>query len=232
MKKAVFVLIVCFTFTSNIASSQSMGLSFSYFIPKDGYFSTPISPFSIRGIGLDFTDFISLETGASLYRMSGMRIKDVPFESPEPFAGPFFSIYVPLQLKFNLYFSNQSLHFKGGGFGFYNFDTKLMDGNIDRALRDHLDWALVNSDFKVDNNLGVGWMAGAEYIIYLTDQFGINLEANYLAGDTKANLQGTYTGLPTDGSNIVTEEVIFPESAIDFTGWEFSVGLLFETGRR
>ncbi|HEY8512790.1 MAG TPA: hypothetical protein VIL31_12610, partial [Cyclobacteriaceae bacterium] len=55
--------------------AQDFGLSFSYFLPKNGYFSTPISPFSIRGVGVDITNFLAVETGASLYRMSGLNVK-------------------------------------------------------------------------------------------------------------------------------------------------------------
>src|SRR5690606_38500619 len=68
------ILLVSFLFCATAGLAQNVGLSFSYFIPKDGYFSTPISPFSIRGLGVDLTRNIALETGASLYRMSGLNM--------------------------------------------------------------------------------------------------------------------------------------------------------------
>src|SRR5205085_2016658 len=98
MKKYLFVIAICFTgFT---ASAQEVGLSFSYFIPRNGYFSTPISPFSFRGVGFNINRFIAFETGGSLYRMSGLNIMGLPFESREPLVGPNFTLFVPVELVF------------------------------------------------------------------------------------------------------------------------------------
>src|SRR6187431_1850304 len=102
--------------------AQDFGLSFSYFIPKNGYFSTPVSPFSIRGLGFDINKFLALETGATLYRMSGLNMKDLPFESKDPLVGPNFTIFVPVELVFQLKGNNVEFDIKGGGFGFFGFD--------------------------------------------------------------------------------------------------------------
>ncbi|MBR9999575.1 MAG: hypothetical protein KFF73_11420, partial [Cyclobacteriaceae bacterium] len=77
--------------------SQDIGMSFSFFFPENGYFSIPVSPFSIRGLGIHPTDFFSIESGFSLYRMSGLNVTDLPFESEDPLMGPMFSIFVPLE---------------------------------------------------------------------------------------------------------------------------------------
>src|SRR5688500_4675659 len=107
------------SFSSCSAFSQQFGLSFSYFIPKNGDFSTPISPFSIRGLGVDLNRYIALETGASLYRMSGLNIKDLPFESKKSLVGPNFTILIPAEIVFNLKGSSVEFAIKGGVFGFY-----------------------------------------------------------------------------------------------------------------
>src|SRR6476620_4709182 len=91
-------LVLVMMLSASLAHAQQFGLSFSYFIPKNGYFSTPISPFSIRGIGVNLTNFLALETGASLYRMSGLNLKGLPYESKEPLIGPNFTIFVPAEL--------------------------------------------------------------------------------------------------------------------------------------
>ena len=70
-----FVHLLFFVTLSISTCAQDFGLSFSYFLPKNGYFSTPISPFSIRGLGVDLNRFVALEAGASLYRMSGLNVK-------------------------------------------------------------------------------------------------------------------------------------------------------------
>src|SRR6478736_3138456 len=124
MRKLLFFVLLAIA--SLTAQAQNMGLSFSYFIPKNGYFSTPISPFSIRGIGVDLNKYIALETGASLYRMSGLNVKDLPFESKEPIGGPSFTIFVPAELVFKIIQARQvQFDIKGGGFFFYGFAQKL-----------------------------------------------------------------------------------------------------------
>ena len=95
MRKLILILIL--VFASLIMKGQDFGLSFSYFIPKNGYFSVPVTPFSIRGVGFDITRFFAIESGFTLYRISGMGVKGLPFESKSPLIGPFFSMMVPLE---------------------------------------------------------------------------------------------------------------------------------------
>jgi hypothetical protein len=209
-------------------SAQNLGLSFSYFIPKNGYFSTPISPFSIRGIGTDLTRHIALETGASLYRMAGLSMKDLPMESKDPFVGPNFTIFIPAEIVFQFKGAQAELDLKGGVFGFYGFSQKLNYGNIDRAIRKMEGWEVANSTLTYTNKPGWGYHAGAEVTLYLNSQFGISLESNYLIGSSALPLKGSYTG---GTQTIQTVEVgdAFKDGKIDFTGLEFSIGLIFNT---
>lgn len=207
--------------------AQDFGLSFSYFIPRNGYFSTPISPFSIRGIGVDLTPFLAIETGASLYRMSGLNMKDLPFESKSPLIGPNFTIFVPVELVVQLKGNGLQFDIKGGGFFFYGMDNKINYGNMDRAIREYEDWTVVNSEFTFDNNPGFGYHAGVELTVYVSDQLGISLECNYLIGQAKFPLQGSYTGGDT---NLETKTASYDDAKIDLTGLEFSIGLIFSSG--
>ena len=207
---------------------QQFGLSFSYFIPKDGYFSTPISPFSIRGVGVDLNRFIALETGASLYRMSGLNIKDLPFETRDALVGPNFTILVPAEIVFQLKGSSVEFDIKGGVFGFYGFSQKLNYGNLDRAIRKYENWEVANSNFEYDNKPGWGYLFGAELTVYVTQQLGISLETNYLMGDSKFPLKGNYTG---GSATLETKEVEFRDAKIDLTGLEFSIGVIFDSGQ-
>jgi len=209
------------------SQGQDLGLSFSYFIPKNGYFSVPVTPFSIRGVGFDLTKNIALESGFTLYRISGMGVKNLPWESEKPLIGPFFSILVPAELVFTVFFENQAFKVKGGGFAFYNFGTNINEGNLDRELLEYTGWEVLNSDFQVSNLPGFGYHFGAEYIIYLSKKFGISLEAYYLAGQTKLEMRGTYKGLPQDATSLTEETVEYDEAMLDFTGYELSIGLLF-----
>ncbi len=221
------ILILSFISISLGTSAQDFGLSFSYFIPKHGYFSVPVTPFSIRGVGFDINRFLAIESGFTLYRISGMGVKGLPYESKKPLIGPFFSLMVPLEAVITFDFDNQAFKIKGGGFLFYNFDTKINEGNLDRELKEYFQWEVLNSDFSVNNNLGYGYHFGVEYIIYFSQKFGISLEAYYLSGSSPLDMKGSYTGIPSDGDNIQLENADFTDAELDFTGYEFSIGLLF-----
>lgn len=225
MKK--WIVIFCFVFATPALKAQDVGLSFSYFIPKNGYFSVPVTPFSIRGIGFDLNRFLSIESGFTLYRISGMGVKGLPYESKKPLIGPFFSLMVPAELVLTFNFGNQAIKLKGGGFAFYNFATQINEGNLDRELRDYLGWEILNSDMEISNNIGYGYHFGGEYIVYFTKQFGISFEAYYLSGGSKLDMKGSYRGIPADGAPITESMVDFPEAELDFTGYELSIGILF-----
>lgn len=215
--------------TTSLVQAQQFGLSFSYFIPKNGYLSTPISPFSIRGVGVNLTDFLALETGGSLYRMSGLNLKDLPFESKDPLIGPNFTIFVPAELVLMLKAGQVELDLKGGGFAFYGFENKLNYGNFDRAIREHENLEVVNSDLKFKSKPGFGYHAGAELTVYVTSQVGISFETNYLVGQADFPVEGTFTGSDS-GGNLSTSPVDYADAKIDFTGLEFAISLIFDTG--
>lgn len=206
--------------------AQEMGVSFSFFFPKDGYFSAPISPFSLRGLGFNITRNLALESGFSLYRMSGMNVTGLDFPSKEPIVGPFFNLMVPVELI--LQFGNETFEFrlKGGGFAFYNFGTKLNYGNFDRAIRDHLTWQVANADLDYDNKVGYGYEFGTEIISYFTRSFGISVGANYYVGGAEMNLRGSVTG-GSEGIPIRNVKLDYPGSKLDYTGLEISMGVIF-----
>jgi hypothetical protein len=208
--------------------AQDFGLSFSYFLPKNGYFSTPISPFSIRGLGVDLNRFVALETGLSLYRMSGMNLKDLPFESKEPLVGPNFTVLVPVELVLGLKASRVQFDIKGGGFFFYAFGNKLNYGNFDRAFREYEDWTVANSNLTFNSKPGFGYHGGAELTVYVTDQVGVSIETNYFIGEAKFPVKGSYTGGTT---SLESKDVDYSEAKMDFTGLEFSIGLIFSSGK-
>ena len=207
--------------------AQDFGLSFSYFLPKNGYFSTPISPFSIRGLGVDLNRFLALETGVSLYRMSGLNVKDLPFESKSPLIGPNFTILIPAELVFQLRGNALEFDIKGGGFFFGTFGNKINYGNFDRAIRTYKDWEVANADLSFKAKPGFGYHGGAELTIHITNDVGVSLETNYFVGEAKFPITGNVSG---GGSPVATEQLDYAEAKIDFTGLEFSVGLIFSSG--
>ena len=211
------------------SSAQDVGLSFSYFIPRNGEFSTPISPFSVRGVGFNINRYIAFETGASLYRMSGMGLMDLPIESTRSLLGPNFTIFVPAEIVFQLPVGRSQFDIKGGGFFFYGFDQNLNYGNFDRAFKKLQNWDVANSNLSFENNPGFGVHAGVEITIPITSQVSISLETNYLMGSAKFPLKGNYSGGTLNGTNS-TVALDYKDAKVDFTGLEFSIGLLFNAG--
>ncbi|MBP9924782.1 MAG: hypothetical protein KBF45_02245, partial [Cyclobacteriaceae bacterium] len=74
-----------------------------------------------------------------------------------------------------------------------------------------------------------GYHVGAEFTFYVTRQFGISLESNYLMGSAKFPLSGSYVG-GTSLSPLETVPVDYKDAKVDFTGFEFSIGVIF-TGK-
>ena len=183
------------------------------------------SPFSIRGLGFDINKYLALETGATLYRMSGLNMKDLPFESKDPLVGPNFTIFVPVELVIQLKGSNVEFDIKGGAFGFYGFSQKINYGNFDRAIRAYEGWQVANADFSYGNKPGWGYHGGAELTIYVTNSVGVSLEANYLVGESQFPIEGNYVG--GGPGELETMPVDYKNAKIDFTGMEFSIGLIF-----
>lgn len=227
MKK---LILSCLFLSALHVNAQEVGLSFSYFIPRNGYFSTPISPFSIRGVGVDLNKYVALETGASLYRMAGLNVIDASFRSKSPMTGPSFTLFVPGELVFQFKGKKTELDLKGGAFVFYSFAQKLNYGNIDRAIRDTYNMAIVNADLDFENKPGFGFHGGIEITVAVTRQWGLSFETNYLMGSSKIPLTGQYIGADQNGvvSTTVVDE---PKAKVDLTGLEFSIGIILY-GRR
>lgn len=227
LKKALRTAIVTLLiFSSQSAFSQGVGVSFSYFLPKNGYFSTPISPFSLRGLGVNIGDYMAVNSGFSLYRMSGMNIIDMgELETKDPITGPNFTLLVPLELVLQFATQNQEFKLKGGGFAFQSFDNKINYGNLDKAIRKYEGWDVANSNIDFDDGLGLGYFFGAEYIVYVTQQWGISLEANYFIGNSDFPMTGSYTGGNTIGP-LETKSIDYQDAKIDFTGLEISIGVI------
>lgn len=223
-KKYLFIFLLAISLQS---TAQDFGLSFSYFVPRNGEFSTPISPFSIRGIGLNLGKMLAVETGASLYRMAGLNLTGTPFFSTKPMAGNNVTLFIPAEVVFRLKGKGGEFNINGGGFAYHSFFQRLNEGNIDRAIRDYEGWTVANSDFSLKTKPGVGWKAGAELIVDVTRQWGLSFEVNYLAGSSALPLEGTYKGVDETGQ-LIERMGNFSNAKLDFTGLEFSLSILMK----
>lgn len=223
MNKKITLIIIMFFLALPIFSQ---GLSFSYLIPKNGYLSAPVSPFSVRGLGLDF-GFIEVETGFTLYSIGGLSITGLPFESNKPITGPHFSILVPLQLVFALDSKFVTFKLTGGGYIFYHINPRLNNGNLDRAIRDFENWQVANANLDMENNIGLGWIVGTSLEFHVSNSFSISAGVNYLRGRSNAPLSGTYSGA-AEGNVVQTIDASFPDAKTALEGIEISLGVVLK----
>ena len=150
---------------------------------------------------------------------------DLPLKSNDPFTGPNFTVFIPAELVFQIKGKSTQLDFKGGGFFFYAFGQNLNSGNIDKAIREYKQWDVANSNLMFENNPGFGTQFGIEFTFYPASAFGISLETNYLMGTSKMPLKGNISGGTINGT-IGTEAVDYSDAKVDFTGFEFSIGVI------
>lgn len=204
------------------ATVAAQGISFSYLLPKNGYLSAPVSPFSVRGLGYYYGP-VGVETGGSLYLMPGLAMEGLPFTTNAPLTGPHFSLLVPLELALRLNTKIVTWKIKGGGAGVWHINPRLNMGNFDRALRDYEGWQLVNADADISSRPGIGWVAGTAFEWHVASSFSISTEFSYLKVSNKATLTGVYTGAGPAAPE--TKSMDFPDAFINTEGFEISIGV-------
>ena len=201
----------------------SQGISFSYLFPTNGYLAAPVSPFSVRGLGLDM-GFVGIETGFTLYSVPGLSMTDLPFESKKPLVGPGYATLVPLELSLGVDSKVLSIKVLGGGFGIWNINPRINYGNFDRALKSYEGWDVANADISIDNKLGIGWMAGISLAFHVSEKFSLTTEVHYLSGNLETPISGSYKG-GIEGGSIETRPIDYPDAKTLFQGWEISLGV-------
>ena len=204
--------------------AQQVGASFSYFLPTNGYFSTPVAPLSFKDLGVRIGDHIAITTGFTLYRFNGMNVTGMDFETKDPIMGPFFSIIVPGTFKLILPSERFKFEAKAGGFVFYNLGNHIMYGNFDRGFRRDRGWTVANADLQYDNKFGYGYRMGASLTYYVKKNIGIVFGYMNYNGSATLNLRGSVTGLASDG-NKITQSIDYAGSKLDFRGHEISLGV-------
>lgn len=219
MKKITVLLLLSMPF-----AGQSQGISFSYLIPKNGYLSAPVSPLSIRGVGIGKT--VGIETGFTFYNVPGLAMENLPFESQKPLAGPQYGLLIPGELFFKIPLGPISFKLMAGGFLWWNVGTRINEGNMDRAYRDFENWEVLNTELSLTPKTGIGWMGGIELELKVTDRFSITAESQYLKGASTSALSGTYTGADSSGT-LQTKNVDITDASITVEGLELSVGVKF-----
>lgn len=205
-----------------VTYSYTQGVSFSYLIPKKGEIAAPISPFSIRGIGIG--KIVGIETGGSLYFIPGLPAKGLPFDSNKAIFGSQYAFLLPLQAFLNIPISRARIKFLAGGFGWYNISPKINNGNLDKALRQHTGWDVLTSTYQFENNIGWGLIGGIEFEFQITKNAALSFQTQYLNGYVNAPMTGSYAG-GNIGNPISSVDVDFTEAKASIEGLEISIGV-------
>ena len=227
MKRYIIALALLLTAPQSILAQDEIGMSFSFLFPQNNKFSTPISPLSIRGLGIKFGESVSISTGFTAYRMAESTISNLEFASKAPLLGPSVSFVIPFEmiLKFKL---NKSLILKlnGGVFLFNNVGDAVNEGNLSLALATYYQYNLVQTDFEYQDKWGWGYQFGIQPIYFVTKQIGIAIKGNYYLGEADLDLSGTIKGW-SDNEGYIESEASY-KGNLDFKGFELSLGVIYK----
>ena len=225
-RKFALFLSLIFLGLLSTKESDAQGASFSFFFPKNGEMAAPVPPVAIRGLGVKFGDHVSLSTGITWYRLTGMGVKNVPFEDKSSIMGPVDNFMIPGRLELIIPIGHTEIRVGGGAFTFFSPRLDVRKARLEEALMDHYDKTLLKGNFHHDNNWGLGWMLGATYTYYIKGKTGIRIGGNYLMGSSDLGLRGSYRSVEGKGGSVQKERFSFPDSELDHSGWEFSIGVV------
>ncbi len=229
-RKWIFIILFA-GFLLTPLKGKSIGLAFSYFYPTKGYFSSPLVPVSLKDMGYRWK-YVGISSSLALYSIKGMQVKGLPFKVEEPVVGPFNSLVASVTPKLILPVGRFEFSVAAGGFAFYNFNTRLLYGNMDRAIAKDEGLDAVNSQFDYDNNLGYGYIYGGSITCFIIKNvFGITIGAHYMKGSSDLNLRGEYKGANSAGQ-FVKKTVNYENSRLDFRGVEFMVGITLLSSKK
>jgi hypothetical protein len=230
--RARIPLLCLFLLCLAVIAVWGIGVSFSYLLPRNGSFSHPVPPLSLRDIGPDIGHYLGLAGNLSLYSIRGMGIRDGsgdPIDADGPLVGPFLCLLSSAVAKIRLPLRRLELEAVGGIFGSYNIDPPLMTGNLDRylATAEGNTYDAVTSRFSSGGRWAWGWVFGGKATYFVKGQIGIAAGANYYIGGGKLELSGSYDGY-YDGAGDVTGLPVpagLQNARLDFTGLEIILGV-------
>ncbi len=203
------------------SSLFAQGLSTSILLPKGGSIGIPVSPISVRGVGLG--ESAGIESGLTFYSIPALRLTGLSFDTPKPLIGQSYTVLIPAELFFRVDLKTVVIKAMAGGFFNWKIASRLNHGNLDRALLQHENWKTATSTVQLDLKSGLGLMGGLELEWRVSRQFSITTECQYLYGAHKGSLTGTYSG----GDELVFETKNLDERNLksSMQGIELSLGV-------
>ena len=212
---------------SFVSYSQSIG--FSYFFPKNGYFSNPVAPISFS-IPLKLYDFFQISPGIGLYHIGGMSMTGFAeeYNSERTLVGPFQSLELTLLPAIVIGFKKVKFDIVGGLFGFWGFNEKLIADEFNQMLAESHDFSSFDSNLNYKKNgFGWGYIYGIKFSFKLTKSAWGYIGANYYTGSQLFKIDGNY--IATKGINYYESGSFnFNTSKILYQGLQISVGAILK----
>ena len=237
MRKATRILVLSLLFlVFSILTVQGIGVNFCYLMPRNGMFSHPVPPLSVRDIGFDIGRYLGVAGSLSLYSIRGMGIKDEagrPIETDGPIVGPFLSLLSSAVGKVRVPIWKIELEANGGIFGCYNIDPPLMTGTLDRYLVSATPptiYEAVSSSISAGGNWAWGWVFGGKVTYFIKGQIGIAVGANYYLGGGDLKLSGSYVAAEGASTPVTIPDLPanLQNAYLDYTGLEIVLGIEIE----
>ena len=226
MKKIILIALMVSIFSASCVFSQSVG--FSYFFPKNGYFSNPVAPINFS-MPIKFGNFIKVSPGIGLSNIGGMSMTGFPdsYNSAQALVGPFQSLELNLIPAIVFPFKTVKFDIDGGIFGFASFNSRLMQGNFNNMFAEANNFDFVNTNTIINKKaIGWGYVFGFKVSFKVTKSAWGYIGANYYMGSQKMALNGTYSGIT---NNTITEgDFSFPDAELLYHGLQLSVGAVLK----
>ena len=215
-----------------VFTAQGIGVSLSYFLPRNGMFSHPVPPLSFRNIGGEIGRYLGVAGSLSLYSIRGMSVKDAegePIDTGEPLVGPFLSVLGSAVGKIRVPLRQLELQASGGIFGCYNIDPPLKTGTLDRYLTTATGttYEAASSSVSSAGHWAWGWVFGGKVIYFFKGQLGIAAGANYYLGGGDLKISGTYDAYDAGVQGLDNEPLptSLQNAHLDYTGLEIILGV-------
>ncbi|MDD3859745.1 MAG: hypothetical protein PHW83_06060 [Bacteroidales bacterium] len=227
MKKLKLIVIFLFLLFSAQVYSQSVG--FSYFFPKNGYFSNPVAPVNFS-LPVKMSDFFQISPGIGLFHIGGMSMFGFSeeYNSERALVGPFQSMELTLLPAVVLSFKQVKFDILGGVFGFWGFNQKIIKSEFNSMLAEAHSYSSFDSNLNYKKNgFGWGYIFGTKLSFKVTKSAWGYIGANYYIGSQLFKVDGSYVATK---SNTIIESgsFSFNNSKILYQGLQISVGAVLK----
>jgi len=222
--KKLFITIVV-SLLCVLGAKAQVGIS--YFFPEKGTFSFPVAPF-YYSYPIQPVKYLRLIPTGSIYSIGGMSVRGIPaeFDNSKPLTGPFYAFVLSFMPALSIPIKNVDLDLGAGYFGAYQFFQKINYANMDRMMQKYEGWDACSSDFTFKNNISHGFIFGLTVTIWINKNVALSPGLAYYYGGSKLDLKGTYTGGKINDP-VVTKYIEFPDSKLNFRGFEAQIGVSF-----